>query len=390
MKLHEFQAKEILSRFGLAAPRGGVAITRAQAREIAVELRSPELAVKAQIHAGGRAAAGGVVMVRSAAEAEAAARALIGRRLVTQQSGPAGWLVKRVLVEAAVAARRNIHLSLAVDASVGGIVLIASARGGSDVERRVRSGEAKLERLFLGTGEGFPATAVAGFANRLGLAGGLSVAFTVLIKGLLRAFVELDASLIEINPLAVTDEGTLVALDAKMSIDGNALHRQPALAALSEDDELEINAQQRQLNFIRLDGDIGLAANGAGLGLATLDMVYAANGRPANFMDIRTTATSLDIAHGFGLILDNPSARVLFINVHGGGMQPCDTVADGLGIAMRRTGRSLPTIVRLAGNNAAFARSRFENFGCRIIDCPDMWTATKRAVAAAREGVSAF
>ncbi len=169
-----------------------------------------------------------------------------------------------------------------------------------------------------------------------------------------------------------------------MSIDDSALHRQPELAGLREEDELELRAQQHQLNYVRMDGDIGLAANGAGLGLATLDLVRAANGRPANFMDIRTTATSLDIAHGFGLILDNPNARSLLINVHGGGMQPCDTVADGLGIAMRRTGRSLPTVVRLAGNNAAFARSRFENFGCRVIDCPDMWTAAQRAVAAAR------
>ena len=390
MKLHEFQSKEILSRFGLSSPRGGVAITPGQARQIAIDLGAREFAVKAQVHAGGREAAGGVVMVRSPAEAEKAASNLIGRRLVTKQSGPAGWLVKRVLVEAGVKARRNIHVSLAVDPSVGGIVLIGSARGGGDVERRVRSGEAALERLFLGTGEGFPALEVAAFAGRLGLAGGLSVAFTVLIKGLLRAFVELDASLIEINPLAVTEDGSLVALDAKMSIDDNALPRQPILAALREEDDLELNAQQRHLNYVRMDGDIGLAANGAGLGLATLDMVCAANGRPANFMDIRTTATSLDIAHGFGLILDNPDVRSLLINVHGGGMQPCDTVADGLGIAMRRTGRSLPTVVRLAGNNAEFARSRFENFGCRIIDCPDMWTAAKRAVAAARDGVSAF
>jgi succinyl-CoA synthetase beta subunit len=390
MRLHEFQSKEILSRFGLVSPRGGVAITPEQARHIATGLAAAELAVKAQIHSGGRNAAGGVEMVRSPEEVEKAARNLLGRRLVTKQSGPAGWPVKRVLVEAGVRARRNLHLSLMVDASVGGIILLASARGGSDVERRVRSGEASLERLFLGTGDGFPATDVAAFANRIGLGGSLSVAFTVLVKGLLRALTELDASLIEINPLAITEEETLVALDAKVSIDDNALPRQPMLAALREEDELELNAQQRQLNYVRMDGDIGLAVNGAGLGLATLDLIHAANGRPANFMDIRTTATSLDIAHGFGLILDNPNARALLINVHGGGMQPCDTVADGLGIAMRRTGRSLPTVVRLAGNNAEFARSRFENFGCRVIDCPDMWTAATRAVAAAREGASVF
>lgn len=383
MKLHEFQSKEILSRFGLTSPAGGVAITPEQARLIAIQIGVPELAVKAQIHAGGRGIAGGVKLVGSPAEAETAARALLGSRLVTQQSGPAGWLVKRVLVEAAARATRSLHLSLFVEPSIGGIMLMGSARGGDDIERRVRAGEAALERLFLGSGNGFPVAEVAAFAGRLGLEADQVVALSTLVKGLLRAFVELDASLIEINPLAITKDGKLLALDTKMSIDDNALHRQPAVAALREEDEIELRAQQHQLNYVRLDGDIGLAANGAGLGLATLDMVRAANGRPANFMDIRTTATSLDIAQGFGLVLDNPNVRALLINVHGGGMQPCDTVADGLGIAMRRTGRLLPTVVRLAGNNAEFARSRFENFGCRVIDCPDMWTAAKRAVAVA-------
>lgn len=384
MKLHEFQSKEMLSRFGLAVPKGEVAITPEQARQIAIDLGAPELAVKAQIHAGGRGRAGGVRIVATPAEAEKAARNLLGRRLVTEQSGPTGWLVKRVLVEGAARPVRNIHVSLLVDPSAGGIVLIGGASGGGDVETRARSGGATLERLSLGAGDSFPVSDVAVLAARLGLRGDQQAAFSNLVEGLLRAFVELDASLIEINPLAVAPDGSLLALDAKMTIDDSALFRQPVLAALREEDELELNAQQRQLNYVRMDGDIGLAANGAGLGLATLDMVRAANGRPANFMDIRTTATSLDIAHGFGLILDNPNVRSLLINVHGGGMQPCDTVADGLGIAMRRTGRSLPTVVRLAGNNAAFARSRFENFGCRVIDCPDMWTAAKQAVAAAR------
>jgi succinyl-CoA synthetase beta subunit len=171
-----------------------------------------------------------------------------------------------------------------------------------------------------------------------------------------------------------------------MIIDDNALFRQPSLAELREDegeDEYEVKARQRQLNYVRMDGNIGLAANGAGLGLATVDLVHAAGGAPANFMDIRTTATSLDIAHGFGLLLDNPRVRALLINVHGGGMQSCDTVAEGLGIAMRRSGRTLPVVTRLAGTNADYARSRFANFGCRIVECPDMWTAATKAVAAA-------
>ena len=230
MKLHEFQSKEILSRFGLASPAGGVAITPEQARLIAIQIGAPELAVKAQIHAGGRAAAGGVKLVKSPAEAERAARTLLGSRLVTEQSGPAGWLVKRVLVEAAARATRSLHLSLFVEPSIGGIVLMGSARGGDDIERRVRAGEAALERLFLGSGDGFPIAEVAAFASRLGLEGDQIAALSRLVRGLLRAFIELDASLIEINPLAVTEDGKLLALDAKMNIDGNALHRQPALA----------------------------------------------------------------------------------------------------------------------------------------------------------------
>jgi succinyl-CoA synthetase beta subunit len=384
MKLHEFQAKDALSRFGLVSPMGRVAITPLQARDIAAELDASAIAIKAQIHAGGRGAAGGIKVAHSAAEAEEAAGDLLGRRIVTEQSGPEGCLVRRVLVEAVVRPLRHIYLSLLVEPSVGGIMLIGSAPGGGDIERRVRAGEAALEQLSLGTGEELPLTEVSAFAERLGFLGAQGDNFVSLVKGLVRAFVELDASLIEINPLVVAENGGLLALDAKLKIDDNALDRQGALAALREDEEIELKAQKHQLNYVRMDGDIGLAANGAGLGLATLDMVRAANGRPANFMDIRTTATSLDIAHGCALILDNPTVRALLINVHGGGMQPCDTIADGLGIAIRRTGRSLPTIVRLAGNNAEFARSRFENFGCRIIDCADMWTAAQQAVAAAR------
>jgi succinyl-CoA synthetase beta subunit len=387
MKLHEFQSKQILSRFGIAAPRGDVAITAEEALDIASRLAAPALAVKAQIHAGGRGRAGGVTVVSSPALVEKAARELLGRRLVTEQSGPAGRIVRRVLVEVAVEPVRSLYLSLLVDPSVGAIVLVGNAGGGDDIEERVLSGEADMERLSLGARRALPAAEIADFAARLGLAGGQVEAFAALVEGLHRAFLELDAGLIEINPLVVTRDGSLLALDVKMIVDDNALFRQPSLAALrdeDDEDELEVKAQRRQLNYVLMDGDVGLAANGAGLGLATLDMVCAAGGRPANFMDLRTTATSLDVAHGFGLLLDNPKVRSLLINVHGGGMQPCDTIAEGLGIAMRRTGRSLPTVVRLAGNNAEFARSRFENFGCRIIDCPDMWTAATRAVAAAR------
>lgn len=389
MKIHEFQAKRLLTPYGLSVAAGEVAITPQEAGAIARRLGGQRVMVKAQIQAGGRQRAGGVRQADDPAAAEAAARELLGRTLTTAQTGPKGQTVRRVLVESAIAATRELHLALLLDSSSGELTLIGSAKGGVDIEEQAASGDVQVNQLRLGAGREARSEAVAAFIGRLGLDGALHAQGCALVDGLRRAFVELDASLIEINPLALTEQGTLVALDVKMVLDDNALFRHADLAALRDEDEtdtIDLQAQRHQLNYVQLDGDIGMVANGAGLGLATLDMVVAAKGRPANFMDIRTTATSLDIAHGFRLLLDNPATRAILVNVHGGGMQPCDTIAEGLGIAMRRTGRSLPLVVRLAGNNADFARSRFKNFGCSIVDCPDMWTAATKAVALAGKG----
>ena len=388
MRINEFQAKHLLARYGLTAPEGSVAITAREAGEIAQRLGG-QVVVKAQIHAGGRARAGGIRLVDNAATAEAAAGELLGKQLVTAQTGPTGQIVRRVLVERALPARRELHLALLVDSTSGEVMLIGSERGGADIEEQAARGELQTRELRLGTGRAARAQEVGDFVATLGLEGTLHAQGCALVDGLRRAFVELDASLIEINPLAITEDGRLAALDAKMTLDDNALFRHPELAALRDEDDAsaaELQAQRHQLNYVQLDGDIGMVANGAGLGLATLDMVVAAKGRPANFMDIRTTAKSLDIAHGFGLLLDNPKTRAILINVHGGGMQACDTIAEGLGIALRRAGRSLPLVVRLAGNNADFGRSRLQNFGCTVIDCPDMWTAATKAVALAQKG----
>ncbi|MFA5951700.1 MAG: ATP-grasp domain-containing protein [Hyphomicrobium sp.] len=379
MKLHEFQAKQILSDFGLLAPESGVAITPEQAQEIARGLKASRFVVKAQIHDHFRNKLTEEHFANSPVEVGKTARSLLGQAIAGNTPGAGDQAIKRVLVEAAVSAEHVFVLSLFVDPAAGGIML-----SGYNRSDPAKSGAAGVLRLDLGTGHDFPEQDVEHLVAHLGVPDPQRETFSALARGLVRAFVELDASQIDIDPLAILPDGSLLALGAQLTLDDNALVRQPALLALRCEDELEINAQHHQLNYVRLDGDIGLAANGAGLGLATLDMVRAANGRPANFMDIRTTATSLDIAHGFGLILNNPNVRSLLVNVHGGGMQPCDTIAEGLGIAIRRTGRTLPTVVRLAGNNAAFARTRFENFGCRIIDCPDMWSAAKQAVAAAR------
>ncbi|WP_157015628.1 ADP-forming succinate--CoA ligase subunit beta [Mesorhizobium xinjiangense] len=387
MKLHEYQAKELLARYGVLTPRGRMVEAPRDARRLAEELGAERFAVKAQIPAGGRGQSGGVALVTSPQAAATATQQLLGRRLVTNQTGSAGYAVDKVLVEEALEPSATLYLSLLIDTATASIVILAGPEGSGDIEERVRSGEAHVERLETGAGGEVPRKDIEALAERLGLSRDLQSAFTTLVGQLRTALIELDATLIEINPLAVTTTGELVALDAKMILDDNALFRHPDLNALrddEDDDKIEMGAQDHQLNYVRLDGDIGIAVNGAGLGLATLDMVHAANGRPANFMDIRTTATSLDVAHGFAMLLENPSVRSILVNVHGGGMQPCDIIADGLGIAMRRTGRSCPTIVRLAGNNAEYARFRFKNFGCKVIDCPDMWTAVSRAVDAAQ------
>lgn len=389
MNLHEFQAKQILAGYGLPSPGGKVAITPDQAAAIFTELGATSAAVKAQVHAGGRAQAGGVKIVRSAAEAKSAAAALLGKKLVTAQTGPAGRVVRRIYIENMVEPVRELHVALLIDGSSGHLTLFGSARGGGDIEERAARGELHLERLNLGDGSKRRADEVAAFASKIRIDGASVAPFEVIVDGLRRAFIELDASLIEINPLAMLRDGSFQALDVKMVLEDNALFRHPDLTALRDEDEIdhrEVEAQRHQLNFVSMDGNIGIVANGAGLGLASVDLVCAAKGRPANFMDIRTTATSLDVAYGFGLLLDNPATRAIFLNVHGGGMQPCDTIAEGLGIAMRRTGRSLPVVARLAGNNAEFARSRFVNFGCPVIDCPDMWTAATKVVAIAQKG----
>jgi len=389
VNLHEFQAKQILAGYGLPSPGGKVAITPDQAVAIYNELGGGAIAVKAQVHAGGRAQAGGVKIVHSEKEAKSVAASLLGKKLVTAQTGTAGRVVRRIYIEKAVEPVRELHLALLIDGSSGHLTLFGSAHGGGDIEERAARGELRLERLSLGDGSKRRADEVAAFASKIRIDGASVAAFEAIVDGLRRAFVELDASLIEINPLAMLRDGSFQALDVKMVLEDNALFRHPDLTALRDEDDIdqrEVEAQRHQLNFVSMDGNIGIVANGAGLGLASVDLVYAAKGKPANFMDIRTTATSLDVAYGFGLLLDNPATRAIFLNVHGGGMQPCDTIAEGLGIAMRRTGRSLPVVARLAGNNAEFARSRFVNFGCPVTDCPDMWTAATKVVAIAQKG----
>lgn len=384
MDLHEFKAKRLLAGYGIASPEGRVAVTADEASSAAKELGGA-VYVKAQIHAGDRAKTGGVRKAESPVEAKKIASELLGKKLVTPQTGPAGHSVKRVLVEAAVRAQKEIYLAVMIDALDASIVVLGG-KGGSGIEDRAAGG-AGLETLPLGLKGERKQGDITEFCKHLGTTGAEAEKLAQTVKNMHRAFVELDASLIEINPLVFTETGEPVALDAKIVLDDNALFRHPDLAGLREEDEIdeiELKAQQYQINFMRMDGDIGVVVNGAGLGLATIDMLSAAGGKPANFMDIRTTAKSLDIAQGIGLVLDNPKVKVLLVNVFGGGMQPCDTIIEGLGIAFRRKGRVLPLVLRVTGNNEDIARVRIESFGLPKTQSPDMWQAATRAVAIAQ------
>jgi succinyl-CoA synthetase beta subunit len=266
-------------------------------------------------------------------------------------------------------------------------VLTAAEGGGAEIEKRFAMNTLQLQSLRLSMKGGLRPGDLVELCRRIDLPEPAVEKFRELVERILRAFIDFDASLIEINPLALTQRGDLVAVDAKFVVDDNAVFRHPDLAELSgeaEADRVELQAQRHQINFVQMDGDVGTVVNGAGLGLATLDMIRAAGGSPANFMDIRTTAKSLDIAQGIGLVLDNPRAKVLLVNVFGGGMQPCDTIVDGLGIAFRRSRRVLPVVLRITGNNEDLARLRLANFNLPKTECSDMWQAVTRAVAIAQ------
>jgi succinyl-CoA synthetase beta subunit len=313
---------------------------------------------------------------------------MLGLTLVTEQTGPEGRTVGQVYVEEAIEAERVLYLAVLVDRAVGKVALLGAEQGGEDIEERAAIDPTIITALPVEIDGSTKASALQSFAKKLKLTGEAGKKAVELFRALTKAFVELDASLIEINPLAVTGRGELVALDVKMILDDNAMFRHADLKGLHDRDErdpVEMKAQANEINYVRMEGDIGVVVNGAGLALATHDMLSDAGGVPANFMDIRTTATSLDIANGFDLLLENPNVRVVLVNVHGGGLQRCDTVAEGIGIAMKRSRRTLPIVLRFAGNNADFGRTLLDNYGISYIEAVDMGDAVERAVAIAHK-----
>lgn len=383
MQLYEFQAKKVLSQYSIAVPEGLLAATAEEAEAAAARLGPGSVYVKAQMLAGDRMAAGGVRAVQSASLARAAAGELLGRTLVTSQTGPRGQTIRNVLIECGVDTAREFYLALSVDPVSASITLTVGPSGGAGIELR----SADLVTLSLGIKGERHAGELATFCRQFDLVAEAAQGLQAVIERAHQAFIEFDASLIEINPLVLANDGQWIAVDAKFDVDANAAFRHPEFRAFveqAETDQVELKAQQHQINYIQMDGNIGTVVNGAGLGLATLDMIRVAGGVPANFMDIRTTAKSMDIAQGISLVLDNPQTKVLLVNVFGGGMQPCDTIVEGLGIAFRRHPRRLPVVLRITGNNEVLARQRLANFDFPKIECADMWQAVTRSVATAQ------
>ena len=384
MNIHEHQAKELLRRYGVAVPDGEACFTVDAAVATANRLGFP-CVVKAQIHAGGRGKAGGVQVVRDAGEAEAAARTLLGKTLVTHQTGPQGRVVRRLLVERACRITRELYLGMVVDRTSGRMTVMASTEGGVEIEEVAARTPEKILRETIDPAVGFAAYQGRRLAFGLGLTKeqvGKAVGF---MTALARCFVESDCSLAEINPLVVTADGGLLALDAKIGFDDNGLFRHPELRELrdpSEEDPREQEAAKHDLSYIALDGNIGCMVNGAGLAMATMDIIKAAGGMPANFLDVGGGATTERVAAAFRILLSDAAVKAIFINIFGGILR-CDVLADGVVQAARGVGLSIPLVVRMEGTNVDEGKAILAGSALDIITASDMLDGAKKAVAAA-------
>jgi succinyl-CoA synthetase beta subunit len=396
MNIHEYQAKELLRRYGVPVPVGHVAWTPEEAEQAAAQLPGPVYVVKAQLHAGGRGAGrfkddpdgkGGVRLAHSPAEARAMAEAMIGHTLVTRQTGPAGRPVHRVYIEAGCAIARELYLSLLVDRVQGRVMLVASAAGGMDIEDVAAREPERILRVPVD-----PATGLSAFHGRriaagLGLTGKTTGAFGKLLAALYDAFVGLDCSIVEVNPLVVTSDGDVVALDAKISFDDNALFRHPELGKLrdeTEEDPKELEAERYNLNYVALDGNIGCMVNGAGLAMATMDIIKLHGMAPANFLDVGGGATKERVAAAFKIILADPNVEGILINIFGGIMR-CDVIAEGVIAAAREAQLSVPLVVRLQGTNVDLGKQILAGSNLPIIAAEDLADAAAKIAKAVRE-----
>ncbi len=385
MNLHEYQAKELFRSYGIPVPPGKAAVSAEEAAEAARALGGTVWVVKAQVHAGGRGKAGGVKLAREVEAVRSAAGAMLGTRLVTAQTGPGGLPVQRVYVESGSDIVRELYLSLTLDRERGRIALIASAAGGMDVEEVARHTPERILPVTVHPAAGLQAYQARELAFGLKLTGAQVGEFQSLAAAAYRLYVEKDLSLLEVNPLIVTGSGALVALDAKIDVDANALYRQGELAALrdaSQEDPMERRASEHDLNYVSLDGDIACMVNGAGLAMATMDLIKLHRGRPANFLDVGGGATAERVTAAFELILSNPRVRAVLVNIFGGIVR-CDLIAEGVINAVRKVGAGVPVVVRLEGTNAEKARAALGRSGLAITAAADLTDAARKVVALA-------
>jgi succinyl-CoA synthetase beta subunit len=386
MNVHEYQAKALLRDHGVAVPPGELATTPAEAEEVARRLGAPVLVVKAQVHAGGRGKAGGIKLARSAGEAKTAASEMLGMTLRSPQTGPEGKLVRKVYVEAGCDIARELYLAVVLDRAAERLAVIASTEGGMEIEEVAARTPDRIRTVHVDPNYGLSAFQVRQVGFGLGLGADQVKALEAFLGGLFRLFVEKDASLVEINPLVVTQAGELLALDAKLNFDDNALYRHSDVRALrdpEEEDPREREAKEIDLAYVGLDGDIGCMVNGAGLAMATLDMIQVCGGRPANFLDAGGGADKDKIAQAFKLILRDESVKAILVNIFGGIVR-CDLIAEGVVAAAKELGVHVPLVVRLQGTNAEQGRRILAESDLAITPAETLREAGERAVAAAR------
>jgi succinyl-CoA synthetase beta subunit len=385
VKIHEYQAKSVLARFGVPVPRGEVAVSAAEAGEAARRLGGAVVVVKAQIHAGGRGKGGGVKLAKSADEAEQIAKRMLGMTLVTHQTGPEGRKVSRVLVEEGLQIDRELYLSVLIDRAAACPVVIASAAGGMDIEEVAAKEPQKILKEYVDHGTGIIPFQARKLAFGMGLDGGPAQKLVKLLDAVYRTFIETDASLIEINPLILTKGGDLLALDAKVSFDDNALYRHPDLRELrdlGEEDPLEVEASKFSLNYIRLDGNIGCMVNGAGLAMATMDIIKLAGGEPANFLDVGGGANAEQIRNAFKILMSDTNVRAVLINIFGGILR-CDVLAQGVISAVKELGVPVPIVIRMEGTNVEEGKRMLKESGLNFTTADSMGEAARTVVALA-------
>jgi succinyl-CoA synthetase beta subunit len=386
MKIHEYQAKAILAKYGVPVPRGEVALTATDAGEVARRLGGQVVVVKAQIHAGGRGKGGGVKLAKSPDEAQKLARDMIGMTLITHQTGPEGRLVERVLVEEGLQMTRELYLSIVLDRSAGKPVMMASSAGGMDIEEVAAATPDKIHKVYIEPGVGLVPFEARQLGFAIGLDGVQVNKSVKLLTALYDAFVATDASLIEINPLVVTASGDLLALDAKMTFDDNALYRHPEmreLRDLAEEDPLEIEASKFSLNYIHLEGNIGCMVNGAGLAMATMDIIKLAGGEPANFLDVGGGANAEQIRNAFKILMSDKNVRAVLINIFGGILR-CDVLAQGVIAAVTELGVPVPIVIRMEGTNVEEGKRLLKESGMNFTTADSMDEAAKKVVKLAR------